>query len=364
MDRRRFLWLASAAATMPAIARAQSVPAGYPYSYADLIAAAKKAGRVSIYSTTDVAEAAALLDAFRAAYPGLEVEYADQNSTELYSRFTGEAAAGGGTADFLWSSAMDLQIKLISDGHAQEYRSPEIGSLPDWAVFRNMAYGTTAEPVGFTYNTRLVPEGDIPRTHAALTKLITEKASTYQGKITSYDPERSGVGYLFITQSVQADPKGTWELVRAVGRSGAKLYTSSGAMFERIASGEHLIGFNMLSSYGWERNKKDPSIGVILPSDYTLVMSRIAFIAKGARNPAGAKLFLDFMLSKTGQTAMSTRSLPPVRTDMKDVTAKFLGNAPEGSLRPIKVGAELLETLNATKRLRFLKEWQTALKGA
>jgi iron(III) transport system substrate-binding protein len=363
MERRRFLWLASAAAAVPALGHAQSVPAGYPAAYGDIIAAAKKEGRLSIYSSTDAAEAAGLLTAFRAAYPGIEVEYADQNSTELYSRFTGETAAGG-SADFLWSSAMDLQVKLVTDGHALEYASPEASALPGWANFRNQGYGTTGEPVAFVYNTRLLAEGDIPRNRAALVKLATDKPDLVRGKITSYDPERSGVGYLFITQDARFDDKGTWAMVRAVGRVQGKFYTSSGAMMERIASGEHLIGFNMISSYAWERRKKDPSLGVILPTDHTLVMSRVAFIAKAAKHPASAKLFLDFLLSRAGQEALAARSMPPVRTDMQEVTKRLLGDIDPAILKPIPVGPELLETLNATKRLRFLKEWQNALKAA
>ncbi|CAH2599566.1 ABC transporter substrate-binding protein [Rhodovastum atsumiense] len=352
MKRRHFLLLTAA---LPAVAQAQ--PA------ADLIAAARKEGRLSIYATTDAAEAAGLLDAFRATYPGIAVEYADQNSTELYNRFISEAAAGGGSADFLWSSAMDLQLKLVQDGHALEYRSTQTEALPAWANFRNLAYGTTAEPVGFVYNTRLVAEADVPRTHAALTRLATEKLDAYRGKLTSYDPERSGVGYLFITQDAKADEKGTWALARAIGRAQARLYTSSGAMLERIASGEHLIGFNLLASYAWERRKKDPSLGVVLPTDHTLVMSRVALIPKAARSPNAAKLFLDFLLSRPGQQALAERSMPPVRTDMQEVTQKLSGDLPAGALRPIPVGPELLDTLNATKRLRFLKEWQTALRN-
>ena len=50
----------------------------------------------------------------------MSVEYTDLNSTELYNRFIAEEAAGQGTADLLWSSAMDLQVKLVSDGYAAD----------------------------------------------------------------------------------------------------------------------------------------------------------------------------------------------------------------------------------------------------
>lgn len=344
--------LAVPALGLPGIARAAD---------ADLVKAAKAEGALSIYSTTDGAEAAELLDGFKAAYPGISVEYADQNSTELYNRFISEAAAGAGTADFLWSSAMDLQVKLVQDGYAQPYKTGERAALPDWAVWNDQAFGTTAEAIVFVYNTDLVPAGEVPHSHAALTKLLEDQTAKYKGKITSYDPERSGVGFLLVTQDAEIDSKGLWALAKALGKANAKLYTSSGAMMERIASGEHLIGFNMIGSYAIQRRIKNPVLGVVLPTDHTLVMSRVAFIPKAARHPNAAKLFLDYVLSKPGQSALASRSMGPVRTDMQAEAEKINGQAK--SLHPIGVRPEILAYLDQTKRLRFIREWQRSMKA-
>src|SRR5689334_10163047 len=93
-----------------------------PRTDAATVAAAKKEGRVVVYSTTDSKVADPLLKDFAALYPEIKVEYNDLNSTEVYNRFISEAAAGGGSADLLWSSSMDLQVKLASDGYAAQYR--------------------------------------------------------------------------------------------------------------------------------------------------------------------------------------------------------------------------------------------------
>src|SRR5499426_16674 len=148
------------------------VPPGYPADYAKIVEAAKKEAKVVIYSTTDAVAANPLIKDFEALYPGIKVEYSDLNSTELYNRFIAEAAAGSGTADVLWSSAMDLQVKLVADGQALTYESPEIPSLPKWAVWQNQAYGTTYEPITFVYNKRLVPADDVAQDHSALLKLL------------------------------------------------------------------------------------------------------------------------------------------------------------------------------------------------
>ena len=72
-------------------------------------------------------------------------------------------------------------------------------------------------------------------------------------------------------------------------------------MLEKISSGEHLLGYNVLGSYAVVRAKKDPALGVVLPKDYTLVLSRVMFIGKKAKNPNAAKLWLDYILSQRGQ---------------------------------------------------------------
>ena len=76
---------------------------GYPVNYAGIVEAAKKEGKLVVYSATDSKAAEALIKGFNTLYPALRVEYNDMNSTEVYNRFISEAAAGGATADVLWS---------------------------------------------------------------------------------------------------------------------------------------------------------------------------------------------------------------------------------------------------------------------
>jgi iron(III) transport system substrate-binding protein len=345
-------------------ANAQGVPEGYPANYQATIDAAKKEGKVVVYSSTDAASAGPLLKDFQAAFPGVSIEYNDLNSTELYNRFISEAAANTGGGDLLWSSAMDLQVKLVNDGYGQTYVSPESKAIPDWAHWKDQAYATTYEPVTFVYNKRLVPAGDVPKTHDDLLKLLQTKTDAYKGKVTAYDPERSGVGFLFFTQDVKNYPR-AWELNKAFGKAQLKLYTSAGAMIERVTSGEHTIGYGIFGSYALSRSKKDPNLGVVLPADYTLIATRVAFIAKSAKHPNGAKLFLDYLLSKRGQNIIANQAdLYSLRSDVEgEATLKAVEKAIGDKAKPIPVGPELLESLDQKKRLDFLKQWQAAMKG-
>jgi iron(III) transport system substrate-binding protein len=229
--------------------------------------------------------------------------------------------------------------------------------LPEWAIWKNEAYGITAEPVVIVYNKRLMPPADVPATHADLERLLRTNPA-YTGKIATFNPERSGVGFLYITQDLQVT-RDTWSLVRAMGRAKVQLYASTGAILERVVSGEHLLAYNMIGSYALERQVRDPSLGVVLPRDYTLVFSRIAMIPSDARNPEAAKLFLDYLLSKRGQTMLANKQMTPVRSDVPPPPGAAL---PANRVRAIRVGPELLANLDQIKRLRFLKDWRRSIE--
>jgi len=334
------------------------VPAGYPADYQKTIDAAKKEGKLVIYSATDSKAAQPLVKDFSAMYPGITVEYNDMNSTEVYNRFISEAAAGGNTADIMWSSAMDLQMRLASDGYALQYKSLEAGKLPAWAMWNDSAYGTTFEPAAIVYNKRLVDAKEVPQTHADFTKLIM--ADKFKDKVTTYDIEKSGVGFMFMTQDARENPQ-HMALQNAFGTAKVRVQSSTGTMLERISSGENLIAYNVLGSYALVRAKTDPSLGVVLPKDYTLILSRVQFINKNAKNVNAAKLWMDYLLSARGQTVIANESkLYAIRADVKGETTSsdLVKEIGEKNIKPIPVHPIILQFLGPAKRMAFLKQWK------
>ncbi|MBC3933982.1 ABC transporter substrate-binding protein [Undibacterium sp. CY7W] len=334
-------------------------PAGYPADYSKIIDAAKKEGKLVIYSATDTKAVEPMIKDFRSMYPDVQVEYNDMNSTEVYNRYISEMAAGGNSADLMWSSAMDLQTKLVSDGYGMQYASPELASIPQWANWNNAAYGTTFEPAVFVYNKRLVSADEVPKTHAEFAKLLTTKADKFKNKVTTYDIEKSGVGFMFITQDSREN-QAFWDLAKAFGNVSVRVQSSTGTMLERISSGENLLGYNILGSYALVRAAKDPSIGVQIPRDYTLVLSRVMFISKAAKHPNSAKLWLDYTLSKRGQTMIANEAkLYAIRADVKgETTSSELAKLIGPGLKPLPVNPMLLQYLDQAKRLAFLKQWK------
>lgn len=335
------------------------IPAGYPADYSKIIDSAKKEGKLVIYSATDTKAVEPMIKDFRAMYPDVQVEYNDMNSTEVYNRYISEMAAGGNSADLMWSSAMDLQTKLVSDGYGMQYASPEIKNIPQWAIWNNAAFGTTFEPAVFVYNKRLVSADEVPKTHAEFAKLLNSKTEKFKNKVTTYDIEKSGVGFMFITQDSREN-QAFWDLAKAFGNVSVRVQSSTGTMLERLSSGENLLGYNILGSYALVRAAKDPSIGVQIPKDYTLVLSRVMFISKSAKHPNAAKLWLDYTLSKRGQTMIANEAkLYAIRADVKgETTSSELAKLIGPGLKPLPVNPMLLQYLDQGKRLAFLKQWK------
>jgi iron(III) transport system substrate-binding protein len=339
-------------------------PSSYPADYSKVIEAANREGKLVVYSTTDSASAAQLLRDFAILFPLVRVDYVELNSGELYKRFLSEVAAGADTADVLWASSMDGQIKMAVDGHAATYASPELPDLPKWAVWRNQAYGTTYEPIAFVYNKRLLPSEDVPRDHSELLSLLVAKAADYKGRITAYDPEKSGVGYLLANEDIKNFPQ-AWDLFRAFGKSAIKLHTSADDIMEGVIQGEQTIGYGVFGSYALARAKRVPNLGIVIPKDYALIVSRVAFIAAKAKRPNAARLFLDYLLSQRGQSVLASRAdLFAIRADVSgEMTVQGLTGLIGDKARPIAISPGLLEPLTKERQGEFSKKWQDAMKA-
>lgn len=326
-----------------------------------LYEAASKEGALVVYSVTSSVQS--LIDDFRMLYPNIELSYQAMDTTPLYERIISEAADGS-VADIAWSSAMDLQIKLVDAGYALAYQPPEAENLPGWAIWRNQAFGTSYEPVGMVYNKDLVDVSEVPKTRAEFIELLKTRQDKYKGKVIAFDPERSGLGYMLMTQDLDVDAEAFWNLAAQMAATGVQPQAGSGAMFERIGSGSALIGYNLLGSYALNRAKSDlPNLGLLFPKDYTLVMSRVMFILADAPHPNAAKLWLNYVLSERGQQIIARAGLGSIRTDVEgELTAATLEKQIGQRVKPIAIGPGVLTYLGANNRQQFFDQWRGIVK--
>lgn len=340
--------------TLPVVAGA---PKSDTQDHDDILAAARQEGELVVYSVTS--SVPLLLKDFQRLYPDIELRYVTMDTSPLHDRIISEAEDGS-VADIVWSSAMDLQVELVNDGYAMPYESRELANIPAWAVWKNQAFGTSFEPVGIVYNKSRLAASEVPYSRAELIELITSKPEQFHGKVIAFDPVASGLGYLLMTQDAAKFDDEFWNLAQSMVCAGLRPQSGSGAMFKLIASGDALIGYNLLGSYTQRRARTDlPELGLVLPNDYTLVMSRVMFILRDAPHPNAAKLWLDYVLSKRGQQLISDSGLGSVRSDVDgEFTSTSLEQSMGKAIKPINIDADLLTHLDATARQKFLGRWQ------
>nr|WP_321446025.1 ABC transporter substrate-binding protein [uncultured Cohaesibacter sp.] len=325
---------------------------------------ANKTGTLTVYSSLDTNLSMPLIEAFRVDNPDVAISYVEMLTQDVYERVTMESDRSGATADLTISSAMDLQIKLANDGYAQPVMVPEKDLWPNWASWRDTAFALTFEPAVIVYHKPTFAKVPPPHSRAELTKLLREQSDTYFGRVATYDIERAGVGYMFLAMDEKHD-RNIWDLVSAMGSAGVKLYSYSSAILQRVSDGQFALGYNILGSYANKWQDAHPELGIILPTDYTLVMSRIALVPRAAREPELGKRFLTFLMSEKGQDIMSTKVRLPAlhpRVNGKNTFAE-MSKIHGSRLRPIAVRPSLMVYLDQVKRARIVEKWNKALKS-
>lgn len=317
---------------------------------------------VTVYSSLDEPLAQPMIAAFQDANPDIAVVYEDLQTVDIHDRVVAETDAGGTTADFAFSSSMDLQVKLANDGYAQESSLALSASWPRWANWRNTAYALTYEPAVFIYHKPSFAGAVPPATRAELIAYLQSNADGIYGRVGTYDIERSGVGFMFFSRD-QEQYSDLWTLVGAMGAAGVKLYSTTSAIVDRVTSGQFVFGYNILGSYAAEAAARNTDLGIILPRDYTIVTSRIGLVPKAAANPELGRLYLEFFMSEEGQTIMAQQlqiaALNPAVTG--ENTANAMQQALGNQLRPVPVSPGLMVYLDQVKRARLIRRWNDAL---
>ena len=202
-----------------------------------------------VYSTADYIAVEPVLRAYQARRPELTLIYHELLTQELHARVLNET---GLTADVVWSSAMDLQMKLVHDGYARRFMPTARAQLPDWSHWRDEAYAVSVEPAVIVYNRRLFDGAAVPSTREALLAWLQSEGDVAFQRIGTYDIERSGFGLLLAARDADQS-RDFWTLVQAFGANQVELYSSSSGMIERVAKGELALAYNVIGSYAAQR---------------------------------------------------------------------------------------------------------------
>ncbi|MFY4255991.1 ABC transporter substrate-binding protein [Achromobacter xylosoxidans] len=294
-----------------------------------------------------------VLEDFSQLNPGVRLEYTELSTQALYAEVATRAAQAPrekAGPDLVISSAMDLQTKLVNDGHAQPHVSPDTRALPAWANWRDEVFSIGTDPIVMVYDTRRLDAARVPRTRRELLALLQAPDQPLAGGISTYDVEGSGIGYLAATQDARLDSL-AGALLAAFGRNGVSVHESTEHALDKLERGEITLAYNLLESYTRHRIDQGAPLAIIYPQDYTLMLSRSAIIPRQAARPDLGARFLDYLLSPRGQDMIARQS------GMRPVSASVV---PAAGVRPVALGVGLLVYLDPLKKRHFLEVWRAA----
>lgn len=273
----------------------------------DLVAQAKKEGRVVWYTTVSIPESKLFVDMFEKQYPFIKVDLLRSGAGALINRVTSEYAARNYAADVLQGLSSRGGLNLLKKREILgRYESPEFKNYP--ADFRDKAgyWGSTFQNTFvLAYNTRNVKPADVPKSYDDLLKPIwkgrqlindTDNFEWFDGLLRFWGRDKGLAYFRRLAAQDQIFQRGARGRIQLVAAGEAPL---------AIGYGPHAQAFV---------NQGAPIDWVAL--EPVVVIISTTSIAARAPHPAAARLFYDFLFSRPAQLKLRELSRIPTRADV------------------------------------------------
>jgi len=300
-----------------------------------MVDAAKKEGKVTWYTSVDVKVAEAVAKAFRADYPGIDIDVERSGSERVLQRINQEYQAGIHNVDVVNSSDASHFLFWKQQKWLAAHTPPDVKRFPAQYKDPEGYYATwraTLSVMG--YNTKLVDAKDAPTSYA---DLLDPK---WKGKLVKAHPGYSGTALTGTYAIVKALG---WDYLEKLSKQSVLQVQSTTATPKSIASGERVVmvdgnEYNMFI----EIDAKSP-VKIIYPKEGTPFVTSPSAIFAEAPHPNAARVLQNFLFTaKIQQLTVDqggTRSMhpdvkdPPGRTPLKDI--KLLPDDPNDMLPQI-----------------------------
>jgi len=264
---------------------------------ASVIEGAKREGKLVIYTGVERAAAQILVNALEKKYPFIAAETVRASSSKLATRLDAEIEANRVNGDVIEFSLLYLTTSLRERGELLQYDSPEYAKYPGEYSAPGYWAASGVSNIIILINTRKVDEANVPKSWWDLAKPF------WKDKLTIDNLEVSGTGYNWLTAIVNDASLG-WKFIEALGKNRPGIERGHAGMAQKVAAGEY-AGAAEMSDFHL-KNLRDAAASVPLrgvwPSEGVPSEPWTTAILKRAPHPNAARLFIDFLLSREGQT--------------------------------------------------------------
>jgi ABC-type Fe3+ transport system substrate-binding protein len=288
---------------------------------ATLIAAAKKEGQVTWYTTQIVNQfARPAAEAFQKKY-GIKVSYVRADSKAVTLRVLNEGRAGHVLADVFDGTAGVAPLKKVN--LVEKWVPDSVNRLEKQFIDPNGYWSATNLYVlSPAFNTKLIPAADAPK---SLEDLLDPK---WKGKITwNASPTMSGsAGFVGMIVTSMGEQKGREYLQKLAQQNIFPLQMSAREVLNQVIRGESQIALNIFNNHAVISAAEGAPVAWIPTQPVTGVLS-VASLTHGAPHPNAGKLFIDFLVSPEGQQIFRNADYIPVDPA---VPPRYPGLKPDG----------------------------------
>ena len=260
-----------------------------------LIAAAKKEGAVTWYTTQIVTQfARPAAEAFQKKY-GVKVDFVRGDSVEIALRVTNEAKAGRVFADVFDSTS---GLGALKRENLIEPWIPEAARRLPEAFWDKDAYWVATnvfihQP---SYNTNLVARGSEPKTYEDLLDPRWKGKMSWAGHATP----SGGPGFVGVILHAMGQEKGLAYLRQLATQNITPLSISSRAAVDQVIAGEYSIVLQALNHQPVISARLGAPVDW-MPLSPALGILSVASLMKNSPHPNAGKLLIDYFISDEGQ---------------------------------------------------------------
>ncbi|MGF1623291.1 MAG: ABC transporter substrate-binding protein [Alphaproteobacteria bacterium] len=257
---------------------------------------------ITVYS----AGPATLIEALSAGFTaetGIGVDVFQATTGQLMARI--EAEASNPVVDVVISASWGTATDFAERGWLVAYTSPNAEAVPDFLKTDTaVAQGVSALAIAWN------PTSGTPRPEDWSDLL----APSFADLVTMPDPAQSGSAFELVA-ALQAQ-QGDWSVFEGLAANGLVVPGANAEALNPVLQGAKAAVFGAVDYISLAGRAAGETIEVIFPASGTVVAPRPMMILNWTENEAGAKAFIDYVLSDAGQAEVAKVYLMPARADV------------------------------------------------
>ncbi|MDR6349043.1 iron(III) transport system substrate-binding protein [Pantoea sp. SORGH_AS 659] len=260
------------------------------------------AGKLVVYTSQAPEIAQQTMDAFKAAYPNVQVEWTRNGTTQLMNVLRTEMMSGEAKPDVLLiADAINLGA-LKNENHLYSYSDAPLSHInPSFYDKDKTFFGTKIIATVIAYNTQYAQPID------SWNALAVE---ANKGQIAVPSPLYSGAALYKLHTDINTPSIG-WSFYKKLAAIGIAPQGGNGPALKAVASGLDKYGIITDADVILAKKKGSP-VDLVYPKEGVSYVTEPVAIMKTAHNLPAAKAFVNFMLSEPGQKLVVEQGNRPV----------------------------------------------------